>query len=78
MIRDGAALVRDAADILSELGLDPVLATPPREVVADSLLRVMADDAPASLEELHARSGKAIPEVLGRLTELELAQKVRR
>jgi DNA processing protein len=77
LIRDGAALVRDAADVLSELGLDPGLVRP-AEVPADDLLQALRDDAPASVDELHARSGRAVPEILGRLAELELASKVRR
>jgi len=77
LIRDGAALVRDAADVLSELGLEPLLVKP-RPRPEDALLAVLADDAPASVDELHARSGCTVPEILGRLAELELAAKVRR
>jgi DNA processing protein len=78
LIRDGAALVRDAADVLAELGLDASLARPAAPVADDPLLQALRDDAPASVDELQARSGRAIPEILGRLAELELASKVRR
>jgi DNA processing protein len=78
LIRDGAALVRDAADVLSELGLDPGLVRPASVPADDLLLQALRDDAPASVDELHARSGRAVSEILGRLAELELASKVRR
>jgi DNA processing protein len=78
LIRDGAALVRDAADVLAELGLSAALVGPAAAVPDDALLQALRDDAPASVDELHARSGRAIPEILGRLAELELASKVRR
>jgi DNA processing protein len=78
LIRDGAALVRDAADVLSELGLDPLLARPAAEAPSDALLGALPGDIPVSVEELHERSGQAIPSLLGRLAELELASKVRR
>lgn len=78
LIRDGAALVRDAADVLSELGLGTALVAPPRERSDDVLLQALRADAPASVDDLHERSGRAIPEILGRLAELELAEKVRR
>jgi DNA processing protein len=76
LIRDGAALVRDAGDVLAELGLDPLLVKP--APTDDPLLGALRDDAPSSLEELHERSGREIPHLLARLAELELAEKVRR
>jgi len=78
LIRDGAALVRDAADVLSELGLDASLIAPTREMTDDAVLQAFAKDAPVTVDELHERSGRAIPDLLGRLAELELAEKVRR
>jgi DNA processing protein len=77
LIRDGAALVRDAADVLSEMGLEPQPAA--RQATSeDTVLQALGVDVPASLEDLQARSGRAIPELLGRLAELELASLVRR
>jgi DNA processing protein len=78
LIRDGAALVRDGADVLSELGLSPALVQPVPVTDGDTLWTALRADAPSSLEELHARSGRAIPDLLGELTALELAAKVRR
>ena len=76
LIRDGAGLVRDAKDVAAEIGLavpeggDPA----PR----DPLLRALPRDAPATLEELKARSGLETAALLARLTELELQDAVRR
>jgi len=80
LIRDGAPLVRDASDVLSELGLSPALARPqiPAEKGDHNLLTALRHDAPSTLEELQSRCGRAIPEILGELTQLELAAKVRR
>jgi DNA processing protein len=77
LLRDGAALVRDAADVAAELGLViPVTgpATPP----ADDLVAVLRPDAPLGLDELQARSGRPPAELLARLAELELDDRVRR
>jgi len=76
LIRDGAALVRGAADVAQEIGLPLQVAQegPP----GDHVLAALRDDAPSSLEELARRSGLETPALLVRLTELELADKVRR
>jgi DNA processing protein len=75
LIRDGAALVRSALDVAHELGLEPPeVEAPP----ADPLLRALAGDAPASLEELRLRSGLETGALLARLTDLELRDAVRR
>jgi DNA processing protein len=75
LIRDGAVLVRDARDIAEELGvdLDPAGAEP-----EDDVLRALRKDAPIGLDELVERSGRPVPELLARLSELELGNRVRR
>ena len=76
LIRDGAALVRDALDVAREmgLGLEVALESEP----GDHVLRALRGDAPSSLEELRERCGLETPALLARLTELEMADKVRR
>jgi len=76
LIRDGAVLVRNAQDVALELGFAEPVAPPVAST--DPLLSALRDDAPASLEELVASSGLAAPELLARLTELELERQVRR
>jgi DNA processing protein len=76
LIRDGAALVRGAADVAAELGLTMPLARPAAE--DDPVLGALRPDVPASLDEIQAHSGAAPAELLARLSELELAQQVRR
>jgi DNA processing protein len=75
LIRDGAGLVRSAVDVAQELGIEPAAATPRG---TDPLLGALLADAPASLEELRARSGLETGDLLARLTELELRDVVRR
>jgi DNA processing protein len=75
LIRDGAVLVRGAADVAEQLGLAlPAPAAPPGEPLLDALRK----DAPLSLDELQKRSGVPVPELLRRLGELELERKVQR
>ena len=76
LIRDGAALVRGAADVAQELKLE--LAEPKQEAVGDKLLELLRRDAPQSLEEIQQRSGWPVPELLTRLGELEVGAHVRR
>jgi DNA processing protein len=77
LIRDGARLTRDAADVAEELGLvRPVTAG--SVVLADDVLQALRADVPSSLEEIQERSGRSAAELLARLTELELTDKVRR
>jgi len=76
LIRDGAPLVRDAVDVAREIGL--ALEVAPDSAPGDHVLRALRGDAPSSLEELRERSGLETPALLARLTELELAAKVRR
>jgi DNA processing protein len=76
LIRDGALLVRGAADVAESLGLE--LPAAPADEADDPVLAALSVAAPRSLEELQRQSGRAASEVLGRLTELELAKRVRR
>ncbi len=76
LIRDGALLVRDAADVAAELHLE--LSAPRPLPSEDAVLGALRPDVPASLEDLAARSGRPLPELLARLTELEMGAKVRR
>jgi DNA processing protein len=76
LIRDGAALVRGAQDVAHEIGLPLPVAH--EAAAGDDVLRALRADAPSSLEELGRRSGLETPALLVRLTELELADKVRR
>jgi DNA processing protein len=76
LLRDGAVLVRDAADVLQQYGLRPGVAI--EEPVDDDVLLALRRDVPTSLEELVARSGRAVPELLRRLSLLEVGERVRR
>jgi DNA processing protein len=79
LIRDGAVLVRGAEDILLEMGLvAPSTASAPAPTDTDVVLGALRGNAPSSLEDLQARSGRPISEILGRLAELEVEDKVRR
>jgi DNA processing protein len=79
LIRDGARLVRDAADIALELGIELRVEQKDAGVEpASRLLSRLRVDRPVTLEELIDGSGRSVPELLAELTELELAQRVRR
>jgi DNA processing protein len=78
LIRDGAGLVRSAIDVAHELGLEPPATAAAAKPPADPLLGALAGDAPATLEELRARSGLETGALLARLTDLELRDVVRR
>lgn len=74
LLRDGAALVRGAGDVLAELGL-----APPEDaarVPSDGVLAALAPGVPVGIDEIQARSGLALPALLARLAELELSQAV--
>lgn len=75
LIRDGAALVRGAADVAEELGLALPAA---RAAAGEPLLEALRGAAPLSVDEIHRRSGLPVPALLQRLGELELERKVRR
>jgi DNA processing protein len=76
LLRDGAAVVRDAADVLEEIGLAAPPA--PEKTPADDVLAAVRRDAPSSVEEIASRCGRGLPDLLSRLGELELARRVRR
>jgi DNA processing protein len=76
LIRDGARLVRDARDVAEELGFE--LAPREPSQAASGALSWLRPDAPASVEDLSARSGLGMGELLAQLTELELQARVRR
>jgi DNA processing protein len=76
LLRDGAALVRDARDVAAELGF--ALAEEGGQTVQDPVLDALRRDAPMSLEDLRARSGLETPDLLARLSQLELRDEVRR
>jgi DNA processing protein len=71
LIRDGAALVRGAEDVLRELGLDAPAgpAGPP----ADPVLAAFKRGVPAGVDEIQERSGLPLPAVLVRLAQHELS-----
>jgi DNA processing protein len=76
LLRDGAALVRGAEDVLAELGIERPRS---RECTpGDAVLRAMPHGAPAGVDEIQQRSGLALPLLLARLSELELAGAVER
>jgi len=77
LLREGAAVIRGAADVASELDwVIPV--TEPAQPPADDLMAVLPKDAPLGLDEIQARSGQSAPKLLARLAELELEARVRR
>ena len=83
LLRDGATLVRDAADIVEAMGLlrpeTPSAAPASGEPTApaDALLALLYSGA-STLEELVAASELATAEVLGRLNLLELCGAIER
>lgn len=76
LIRDGAVLVRNAADVAAELGLSPLTAQGPGQ--ADGLLGHLDRLEPRGLDEIRERSGLTVPGLLHQLSELEIGEKVRR
>ncbi|HVR70798.1 MAG TPA: DNA-processing protein DprA [Vicinamibacteria bacterium] len=78
LIRDGALLVRGAADVAEALGVTLAATEGGTDEAADPVFAALRTDAPRSVEDVQRRSGRSASEVLGRLTELELASRVRR
>ncbi len=74
LIRDGARLVRDGADVALELGLE----LPSRAAETPDLPAWLPARAPLTLDELQASSGLESGPLLGVLGELEIRGKVRR
>ena len=75
LIRDGAALVRDASDVADELGWPRPKAA---DSSADAIVEAMAPGLPIGLEELAGRLDCPPGELLSRLSRLELERQVRR
>jgi DNA processing protein len=70
LLRDGAALVRGAEDVLDELRIErPRAAEPP---LHDEVLRAVPRGLPRSVDEIHRTTGLAMPALLARLAALEL------
>ncbi len=90
LLRDGAGLVQNARDVLAELSgptavLDDPLGPPARleawpQVAAgrDGLVRHLSDSYPVQPGDLARRLGLVFPEVVARLTRLELEGTVRK
>ncbi len=90
LIRDGAAIVETADDILEEIGFGPLGGAPdpaaasarqsdaPAREAADPVLRHMDPGEIYAVDDLIERSGLGGRAVLLRLTELELAGRVAR
>jgi DNA processing protein len=83
LIRDGATLVRDADDVLADLGLAsgqtmlPLVPPAPTDPLECAVMTALAD-GPLTLDALIERSGASAGEVLARLVRLELARAVQR
>ena len=82
LIRDGAAIVECADDILIELGLMPVDVTPAAGAgvarSADPVLRHMDAGHAYDLDALSEATGLAVSRLLPRILEFELAGRIRR
>jgi len=74
LLKDGATLVRDAQDVLDALGYvrPPVPSTP-----RDPLLEAVSPLG-STTDELQAATGLAVPELLARLTGLQVAKRLAR
>jgi DNA processing protein len=75
LIRDGALLVRGAADVAEALG---VVLPQRRAPAGEPLLDALRGPAPLSVDELQRRSGLPVAALLQRLGQLEVERKVRR
>jgi DNA processing protein len=77
-LKDGARVVETADDILQGLGwgIVPPMPQTATSAAADPVLRQMAPGDPYGLEELSTLTGLTGPEVLARITELEIAGRV--
>ncbi len=79
LIRDGAPLVNDAADVLTELGMETTKRRGrSRREERDPILDLLAPGVPLTIDELGERVALNPPALLARLTELEMERKVRR
>jgi DNA processing protein len=87
LLRDGAALVRGAGDVLSELGM-PAGARLPAErdtrgcdagrTAADPVLSALPRGDAASIDEIQARCRIEVPALVARLAELEIGGEIAR
>jgi DNA processing protein len=75
LIRDGAVLVRDAADVIEAMGLQVV---PQAMPAAGGLLAALTRDDPRGVDEIQATTGRPIQALLAELATLEMEDKVRR
>jgi DNA processing protein len=80
LLRDGAAIVESADDILEELGLLPHGAAEPGTArrPEDPILACLPIGEPCDLDTIAERSGLQPPKLLPRLFDLELQGRVRR
>jgi DNA processing protein len=76
LLRQGAALVRGAEDVLAELGLGGRARR--EEAPQDAVLGALTRGVPAAVEEIQERCGLSLPALLARLSELELGGALRR
>jgi len=72
LLRDGAALVRGADDVLAELGLARTAPRPCPPPPSDALAAALPRGVPLGVDEIQARTGLATPALLARLAALEL------
>jgi DNA processing protein len=77
LLRDGAALVRNARDVAETLGFD-VPAAAKHKPPVDGVLAAVPREAPVSIEEIQRQSGQPLPAVMARLSTLEIEARVRR
>ena len=77
LIRDGAVLIRGLQDVLEHLKLEaapsPGLSSPP-----DKILQQLKDSSVKSIDQLTVDTGIATPDLMARLSELELDGRIER
>lgn len=78
LIFDGAPLVRDAADVALHLGFELREASVGASPGDDDVLQALKPGSPASLADIQGQCRRTTAELLARLTELELTDRVRR
>jgi DNA processing protein len=78
LLKDGAALVRNAHDVAAELGLELAPAAASAAEGPPGLLARLRPDVPLSLDEICESGGESLPEILAELSRLEVERLVRR